>query len=116
MRNILTAILGTIAIGIIVSATIGIFIIGKTELVENNLVVEDEHASFTYELGCFSMTSFGKRMLEYEGTLLSTGPTSAGSISVISFPDGSFAVFLYRPENRAVCAVSTGTFSPGDPV
>lgn len=100
MRNILTALLCVVGIGVALAGGIGIGIIGfPTTTTE-----------FEYKW-CDTFDNFALKAEQTGGVFVAGGETPSGVVSVIGWPDGSFAIAIYLEETDTVCFIETGTFA-----
>jgi hypothetical protein len=80
---------------------------GPDESVTATIAAVTISTPMEYEL-CVTTSQFGANMKEFTGILLASGPTDAGVVSVISFTDGSFGLFIYREPLGIVCLIDMG--------
>lgn len=123
MKNIFTALLATVAIGIALAGGIGLAVIGIPSTVAANAQVQEVDSSvptdqlFTFD-ACTNLNSFLSAMKSNDGYLASYGDIPNDVIvSVVIFHDNSFGLFIYYPNSDMVCVISTGWFTkPGSGV
>lgn len=116
MRNILAALAVIIGIGVSLAGGIGIAVIGfpsnATATAADPLPQVQENSPFQGHAynWCVPLNMFIHKMKINEGVLASSGNTENGRVSVFTFPDSSFGVFIFNPETGIVCLISTGWF------
>lgn len=106
---VIAAIIAAIAVGI----SAAVFVSTATAEVQTQEEEGSVWNTITYEW-CVPLDDFANRMKAYGGRLAATGKVPGNIISVIVFPDSSFGIFIYDPDNDIVCNVSIGSLVETD--